>query len=297
MAIVRVNKTKDYTVMSNAHLRDENLSLAAKGLLSVALSLPDDWEYSVEGLCKYCKCGKDKMRSLMKELKDNGYLKIDKTNSSSGTFDYEYVFYETPQPDTDLTSMASPDTGKPDMVQPDMVNPPQLNTIRLNTIEQNNPPIIPQEKQKEQNGQKKSRSKKALTPEVMKEEIAKRSFSSAVVSELYDWIEYKGQIKNQYTSVMGFNRVLTELENAIKKHGEKAVIERMDESMSREWQGWYFNTMDAFDKNRPYMQNKQKLETKSRYKDLSQKPDDTEQRKQFQELARNLRESLKNRQE
>ena len=296
MAIIRVNKTKDYTVMSNAHLRDENLSLAAKGLLSVALSLPDDWEYSVEGLCKYCKCGKDKMRSLMKELKDNGYLKIDKTNSPSGTFDYEYVFYETSQPDADLTSMASPDTGKPDMVQPDMVNPPQLNTIEQNTIEQNNSPFNPPKGDKAEK-QKKAKNNGSLSTEVLMEEVKTKNFSPAVVSILGEWIEYKKEIKTPYKSATGFQKLLTKLKNEIQKRGEKAVVERIEEAMSRQWVGWNFDTMDAFDKNRPYMQNKQKLETKSRYKDLSQKPDDTEQRKQFQELARNLRESLKNRQE
>lgn len=293
MAIVRVNKTKDYTVMSNAHLRDENLSLAAKGLLSVALSLPDDWEYSVEGLCKYCKCGKDKMRSLMKELKDDGYLKIDKTNSSNGTFDYEYVFYETRQPDTDLTSMASPDTGKPDMVQPDMANPPQLNTIEQNTIEQNNTPYNPPKGKTASKPQKKG---KPSFDEIM-EEIDSRSFSSAVREKLIEWFQYKEERKDPCKTLTGLKKLLTHLENVLKERGEKAVLIRMEEAMRSEWIGWNFNTMDAFDKNRPYIQTRQKLETKSRYKDLSQKQDDTEQRKQFQELARNLRESLKNRQE
>ena len=70
MAIIRVEKQKNYTVMSNHHLQDGNLSLKAKGLLSMMLSLPEDWVYSVEGLVSLCKEGRDAVRSALAELED-----------------------------------------------------------------------------------------------------------------------------------------------------------------------------------------------------------------------------------
>lgn len=244
---------------------------------------------------KWVGCSRRTVNEVIKNLVDNGLVEK-KQFSKNGVV---YCEYSAVKPDarnfTPCEETSHNDEKK-------LLTPCEETSQHISIdkdIDNNIPPNTPQKETENglANKQKSSKKKGTLSIDDMKEEIAKRSFSSAIVSELYDWIEYKGQIKNQYTSVMGFNRVLTELENAIKKHGEKAVIERIDESMSREWQGWYFNTMDAFDKNRPYMQNRQKLETRSRYKDLSQKPDDTEQRKQFQELARNLRESLKNRQE
>lgn len=159
-----------------------------------------------------------------------------------------------------------------------------------------NPPFNPPKGDKADKP-KNTKNSGTLSTEFLMEEVKAKNFSPAVVSILGEWIEYKKEIKTPYKSATGFQKLLTKLKNEIQKRGEKAVVERIEEAMSRQWVGWNFDTMDAFDKNRPYMQNKQKLETKSRYKDLSQKPDDTEQRKQFQELARNLRESLKNRQE
>lgn len=96
MAVCRVNKSRDYTVMSNRHLRDKNLSLKAKGLLSVVLSLPDDWDYSVSGLCAVCGEGETAVKSALRELKQNGYLNIVKTypgDSNTGRIEYVYRVY------------------------------------------------------------------------------------------------------------------------------------------------------------------------------------------------------------
>lgn len=86
--------------MSNEHLRNNTLSLKAKGLLSMVLSLPDDWNYSIEGLTSICKESKHTVESVIKELKANGYLEIIKklpNDTTSGRFEYEYVFYENSQ--------------------------------------------------------------------------------------------------------------------------------------------------------------------------------------------------------
>lgn len=93
--IIRVEKNRNYTVMSNAHLFDKNLTLKAKGLLSLCLALPNDWEYTIAGLCKLSDDGRDSVRSALKNLKENGYLKIRKFREISGQFSTEYTFYES----------------------------------------------------------------------------------------------------------------------------------------------------------------------------------------------------------
>lgn len=101
MAVFRVHKTKNYTLMSNHHLRDKNLSLKAKGLLSVMFSLPDSWNYSIPGLCAILKENETAVKSTIKELKTTGYLVVDKKKpckeEGRSKFEYIYNIYETPQ--------------------------------------------------------------------------------------------------------------------------------------------------------------------------------------------------------
>ena len=100
MATYRVHKTRDYTVMSNTHLRDKSLSLKGKGLLSVMLSLPDNWEYTIAGLIAISKENETAMKSTLDELKKCGYLVVTKltpAQTESGRFEYQYDIYEQPQ--------------------------------------------------------------------------------------------------------------------------------------------------------------------------------------------------------
>lgn len=100
MPVFRVKKTKNYTVMSNKHLRDKHLSLKAKGLLSQILSLPDDWDYSIEGLAKLNDVGRDAIRSAIRELENAGYIERRKKKDEHGQFFVEYIIYEIP-PDSE----------------------------------------------------------------------------------------------------------------------------------------------------------------------------------------------------
>ena len=134
MAVFRVEKNHSYTVMANHHLRDERLSLKSKGLLSLILSLPDDWRISIEGMTQFSADGKDAIRSAIRELTDAGYITRAQTHSEAGTFSgYDYIVHETPA--------ASPSSGFPTMEKPTTENPTQRNTERLSTIL---PPIVPQ---------------------------------------------------------------------------------------------------------------------------------------------------------
>ena len=97
--IIRVNKTENYTVMSNYHLKEKNMSLKAKGLLSLMLSLPEDWNYSIKGLVSICKESEDSIKSGLDELKQFGYLKIIKVmpnKENKGRYEYIYDIFETP---------------------------------------------------------------------------------------------------------------------------------------------------------------------------------------------------------
>ena len=135
MAVFRVEKNHSYTVMANHHLRDERLSLKSKGLLSLILSLPDDWRISIEGMTQFSSDGKDAIRSAIRELTDAGYITRAQTHSEAGTFSgYDYIVHETP--------VASPSSGFPTMEKPTTENPTLRNTDKLST---NIPPIVPHE--------------------------------------------------------------------------------------------------------------------------------------------------------
>ena len=158
MAIFRVERTKDYTVMCNHHLRDMNLSLKSKGLLSMMLSLPDDWNFSTKGLAAICKEGVEAIGTGLKELERAGYILRRQLHGEHGRItDTEYIIYEKPhlmettaltadKPDSGKPVPASPDTGEPDtalpypenpdMVVPDMEGPDTGNRRELNKDKQ-----------------------------------------------------------------------------------------------------------------------------------------------------------------
>ena len=144
MAVFRIERTRDYTVMSNHHLRNRALSLKAKGLLSMMLSLPDDWNYTTRGLAKICKEGVDAIGGALRELEGAGYIVRHQLRDRQGRIsDTEYVIYEQPQlpetpgPDTAGPDTDSPDTENPYLDKPDTEMPAELNIEKSNTQKQN----------------------------------------------------------------------------------------------------------------------------------------------------------------
>ena len=136
MAVYRVEKTHDYTVMANHHLRDERLSLKAKGLLSMLLSLPDDWEISIRGLASIVTDGVGAVQTGINELIEAGYIVRRRQHAESGAFaGFEYIIHEVP-PCTE-----NPYTANPYMGKPYTENPAQSSKDKLSTI----PPIVPHE--------------------------------------------------------------------------------------------------------------------------------------------------------
>lgn len=141
MATFRVNKTSDYTVISNYHLREKEMSLKAKGLLTLMLSLPERWDFSISGLVAICKESESAIKAALKELKIFGYLRIDMIKpdqTKSKKIEYVYSIFEKP------LEKGKRQTVKKQKVEKQQVenqptenqsaeNQGQLNTNRLNT--------------------------------------------------------------------------------------------------------------------------------------------------------------------
>lgn len=136
MAVFKVEKKKNYTIMSNHHLQNKNISLKAKGLLSYMLSLPSDWDYSLAGLESNLKESKTSLRNTLTELKENGYLVITKlypNKTKSKKIEYVYNIYEEP---TLEPSIQKQDTENLDLDFQHLENDTQLNTNKQSMKEQ-----------------------------------------------------------------------------------------------------------------------------------------------------------------
>ena len=156
MAKFKVEKTKDYTIMSNYHLKEKNMSLKAKGLLSVMLSLPEDWDYSIAGLVAISLENETSIKSALSELKQFGYLEVIKlmpNESENGRIDYVYNIYEKPKQEVEKQEVEN----LPLEIL-DVENQGQLNTNNkilnnksnnmniISTINNNGIPIVDQNK-------------------------------------------------------------------------------------------------------------------------------------------------------
>ena len=146
MSVFRVEKNKGYTVMSNHHLRNHALSLKAKGLLSQMLSLPDDWDYTLQGLAQINKESIDAIREAVRELERAGYIKRSRERDERGCLrGTVYTIYEQPHaeptpeeptqekpaldnPTLEKPALDNPTLEKPMLDKPTLENPTQLNT-------------------------------------------------------------------------------------------------------------------------------------------------------------------------
>ena len=149
MAVFRIEKTRDYTVMSNYHLRDMSLSLKAKGLLSLMLSLPENWDYTMKGLARICKDGIDSISGGIRELEAHGYLIRSRVRSANGQLgSIEYTILEQPKapsPTQEKPIRENPVQANPMLDAPIQENPAQLNTKEQNkelSITQGSSPIL-----------------------------------------------------------------------------------------------------------------------------------------------------------
>ena len=133
MAVFRVEKNKGYTVMSNHHLRNKELSLKAKGLLSQMLSLPEDWDYTLAGLSLINREKIDAIREAVRELENAGYIQRSRERDEKGCLrGTTYVIYEQP-PKLDLPTLEKPTLDNPTLEKPMLEKPTLENPTQLNT--------------------------------------------------------------------------------------------------------------------------------------------------------------------
>lgn len=141
MAVFRIDKTRDYTVMSNHHLRNTELSLKAKGLLSLMLSLPENWDYTTKGLAAICKDGIDSISSCIRELEKHGYIIRERMRNEKGQLTtIEYTILEQPKsapPEQEKPIRENPVLDIPAQAEPIQENTAQLNTNKSNIKELN----------------------------------------------------------------------------------------------------------------------------------------------------------------
>lgn len=160
MAVFRVEKSSNYTVMSNYHLDDRSLSLKARGLLATMLRLPDDWDYTIAGLSTKCREGRDAIQNTLNELIEAGYIIRRRSRNENGSFTgIEYIVYEQPQPKADgqqpeetapedtPDESAAPYPSFPDMAKSDAGKRQQPST-NIPSTKLTNTPIAPKRGQR-----------------------------------------------------------------------------------------------------------------------------------------------------
>lgn len=231
MAVFRINKTKNYTVMSNYHLKDRGLSLKAKGLLSLMLSLPDEWDYSISGLCAICVESESAVNSALKELKKRGYLRVDKImpdKTSTGRIEYEYNIFEQPCEKQGIEKQGL--EIQPLEIQPleiqGLENQGQLNTKESSTKKSNT---------KESSTKYKKESKKEAR-QSFDELIDAYTGNEELRKALREYIQMRTAIRKKITN-RGLELAFNTLDKLANNDAEKVAI--VNQSIMNSWQGLF----------------------------------------------------------
>ena len=242
MAVIRANKNKNYTVMSNQHLRDKRLSLKARGLLSTVLSLPEDWEYSIAGLVAICKESETAMKSAINELKALGYLEITKERNEKGHFEYIYTFNENPPAEN--PTVEKPEVENPPVDYPGVENVRQLNTNKSNTKKLNT----------NKSNTKRVKENTLTLFEQLKDDYA---LGTNLKEKIREWLQYKQERKEQYKET-GLKSLLKQIQNKACTYGETAVCNLIDDCMANNWKGIIWDRL-----NQQNTYNKSKVDDKT----------------------------------
>lgn len=235
MPVIRVNKTKDYTVMANYHFRDKNLSLKAKGLLSMMLSLPDGWGYSVEGLVKLSADGRESIMATLKELEKFHYLKRSQARDNSGKLG-EAIYDIFEQPWSGFPTTAKPMSGKPSSEKTTLLNTNRLNTKVLNT-------------------NKKVSKAQSKPVENFDSIIQKSTESTELRDAIIEFVKFRKLIKKPMT-----NKALELIIAKLNKLGEtdKERVAIINQSIERGWAG-VFSLKDEESQSKGYQPDPRKL--------------------------------------
>ena len=236
MPVIRVNKTKDYTIMANYHFRDKNLSLKAKGLLSMMLSLPDGWGYSVEGLVKLSTDGRDSINATLQELEKHGYLKRGRVRDANGKLGQAvYDIFE--RPITGFPTLEKPTQGKPTQGNPTLLNTNKLNTKVLNT-----------------NNKKVSKAQSNHV-ENFDSIIQKSTESTELRETLVEFVKFRKLIKKPMTN-KALELIIAKLNKLGQSDRERVAI--INQSIERGWAG-VFSLKDEETQGKGYQVDPRKL--------------------------------------
>lgn len=187
MSVIRVNNTKGFTVMSNYHFQDKEISLKAKGLLGLMLSLPSNWDYSINGLVAIVKENKAAVQSALKELEEHKYLKRTRVQDETGRFDYVYDIYEKPYDKLPWTENRCTDIQCTENRCTE--NQPQINTNKQSTNKQNT-------KELNTNNSLKENCKKETVNSV----IAEYTESKDLQDALHGFVEMRNKARKPLTA-------------------------------------------------------------------------------------------------
>lgn len=230
MAVFRVHKNENYTVLSNYHFKEKEMSLKAKGLLSLMLSLPDSWDYSAAGLVKLSKDGKDSVNGALKELETFGYLIRAQAFNENGTFaGYNYEIYESPNTDIkkEKPTTEKPLPKKPLTEKPITEKPHQLSNKELNTKKSNTKLI------KDVEERKKDKEKTRTTYDSI---INGKIFEDNVKAALYEFIKMRKLIKKPLTD-FALEKIIDKLLNM--SLDPNTQVEILENSILNNWQDIY----------------------------------------------------------
>ena len=223
MALIRVNNTKRFTVMSNYHFQDKEISLKAKGLLGLMLSLPSNWDYSVNGLVAIVKENKATVQTTLKELEEHKYLKRTRVQDETGRFDYIYDIYEKPYDKLPCTENRCTDIPCTEVQCTE--NQPQINTNKQNTNKQNTKELNTNE-YKEKNIKKES----------VNSVIAEYTESKDLQDALHDFVDMRTKARKPLT-VRAMKLSLNELDKLAVDDVTKIAI--VNQSIVHSWLTFY----------------------------------------------------------
>lgn len=223
MALIRVNNTKGFTVMSNYHFQDKEISLKAKGLLGLMLSLPSNWDYSVNGLVAIVKENKAAVQTALKELEEHKYLKRTRVQDETGRFDYIYDIYEKPYDKLPCTENRCTDIQCTEVQYTE--NQPQINTNKQNTNKQST-------KELNTNEYKEKNIKKESVNSVISEYTENKELQDA----LHGFVEMRNKARKPLT-VRAMKLSLNVLDNLAVDDVTKIAI--VNQSIVHTWSTFY----------------------------------------------------------
>lgn len=223
MSVIRVNNTKGFTVMSNYHFQDKEISLKAKGLLGLMLSLPSNWDYSVNGLVAIVKENKAAVQTALKELEEHKYLKRTRVQDETGRFDYVYDIYEKPYDKLPCTENRCTDIQCTENRCTE--NQPQINTNKQSTNKQNT-------KELNTNEYKEKNNKKESVNSVIAEYTENKDLQDA----LHDFVDMRTKTRKPLT-VRAMKLSLNELNKLAVDDVTKIAI--VNQSIMHNWLTFY----------------------------------------------------------